>query len=113
MCRILNILALIGRYGTQGFVASLFIGLALPQLAAAARGRDLRICDDDLHARRPACPGRSDLASSASHPDLCLPHPQVTPTSRSPPQAETKLHHRTAFANAHRTRLWPMRPGTG
>ena len=35
--RILDILALIGRYGTQGFVASLFVGLALPQLAAAAR----------------------------------------------------------------------------
>ena len=37
MHRILNILALIGQYGTQGFVASLFAGLALPQLAAAAR----------------------------------------------------------------------------
>jgi len=35
--RILDTLALIGRYGTQGFVASLFVGLALPQLAAAAR----------------------------------------------------------------------------
>ena len=34
---ILDTLALIGRYGTQGFVASLFVGLALPQLAAAAR----------------------------------------------------------------------------
>ena len=38
--RILDILALIGRYGTQGFVASLFVGLALPQLAAAARRRE-------------------------------------------------------------------------
>src|SRR3954470_7960190 len=35
--RILDALALIGRYGTQGFVISLFVGLALPQLAAAAR----------------------------------------------------------------------------
>ncbi|GJE61091.1 hypothetical protein [Methylobacterium trifolii] len=35
--RVLDALALIGRYGTQGFVASLFVGLALPQLAAAAR----------------------------------------------------------------------------
>lgn len=35
--RILDLLALIGRYGTQGFVVSLFVGLALPQLAAAAR----------------------------------------------------------------------------
>ena len=35
--RILDTLALIGRYGTQGFVASLFVGLALPQLADAAR----------------------------------------------------------------------------
>jgi BASS family bile acid:Na+ symporter len=34
---ILAALALIGRYGTQGFVLSLFVGLALPQLAAAAR----------------------------------------------------------------------------
>src|SRR5919199_3714036 len=34
---VLDNLALIGRYGTQGFVASLFVGLALPQLAAAAR----------------------------------------------------------------------------
>ncbi len=31
------ILGLIGRYGTQGFIVSLFVGLALPQLAAAAR----------------------------------------------------------------------------
>jgi BASS family bile acid:Na+ symporter len=30
-------LALIGRYGTQGFAASIFLGLALPQFAAAAR----------------------------------------------------------------------------
>ena len=37
MHRVLDILALIGRYGTQGFVVSLFAGLALPQLAAAAR----------------------------------------------------------------------------
>src|SRR4051794_226003 len=37
MHRILNILALLGRYGTQGFVVSLFVGLALPQFAAAAR----------------------------------------------------------------------------
>ncbi|HEX2137802.1 MAG TPA: Na+-dependent transporter [Microvirga sp.] len=30
-------LALIGRYGTQGFAVSIFLGLALPQFAAAAR----------------------------------------------------------------------------
>ena len=30
-------LALFGRYGTQGFAASIFLGLALPQFAAAAR----------------------------------------------------------------------------
>lgn len=30
-------LALIGRYGTQGFAISIFLGLALPQFAAAAR----------------------------------------------------------------------------
>jgi BASS family bile acid:Na+ symporter len=30
-------LALIGRYGTQGFALSIFLGLALPQFAAAAR----------------------------------------------------------------------------
>src|SRR5918993_1110850 len=30
-------LALIGRYGTQGFAASIFLGLALPHFAAAAR----------------------------------------------------------------------------
>lgn len=35
--RLLDMLAFIGRYGTQGFVISLFAGLALPQLAAAAR----------------------------------------------------------------------------
>jgi BASS family bile acid:Na+ symporter len=34
---LLNGLALIGRYGTQGFAASIFLGLALPQLAEAAR----------------------------------------------------------------------------
>src|SRR5215212_2518376 len=34
---LLKILALIGRYGTQGFAASIFFGLALPQFAAAAR----------------------------------------------------------------------------
>src|SRR3954453_10693362 len=37
MRRVLNALALIGRYGTQGFIISLFVGLALPQLAAGAR----------------------------------------------------------------------------
>jgi bile acid:Na+ symporter, BASS family len=37
MRRVLNALALIGRYGTQGFIISLFVGLALPQLAAVAR----------------------------------------------------------------------------
>ena len=35
--RFRDMLALVGRYGTQGFVISLFAGLALPQLAAAAR----------------------------------------------------------------------------
>ena len=35
--RILDALATVGRYGTQGFILSLFVGLALPQLAAAAR----------------------------------------------------------------------------
>ena len=35
--RILDGLALIGRYGTQGFIVSLVAGLALPQLAAAAK----------------------------------------------------------------------------
>jgi BASS family bile acid:Na+ symporter len=34
---LLNGLALVGRYGTQGFAASIFLGLALPQFAAAAR----------------------------------------------------------------------------
>jgi bile acid:Na+ symporter, BASS family len=32
-----EVLALIGRYGTQGFIISILAGLALPQLAAAAR----------------------------------------------------------------------------
>jgi BASS family bile acid:Na+ symporter len=35
--RLLQGLALIGRYGTQGFAISIFLGLALPQFAAAAR----------------------------------------------------------------------------
>jgi BASS family bile acid:Na+ symporter len=35
--RILDTLSLIGRYGTQGFVVSLLVGLALPWLAAVAR----------------------------------------------------------------------------
>lgn len=30
-------LALLGRYGTQGFALSIFLGLALPQFSAAAR----------------------------------------------------------------------------
>lgn len=34
---LLDGLALIGRYGTQGFAVSIFLGLALPQFAAAAR----------------------------------------------------------------------------
>ncbi len=34
---ILSALALLGRYGTQGFAISIFLGLALPQFAAAAR----------------------------------------------------------------------------
>ena len=34
---LLDGLALIGRYGTQGFVISIFLGLALPQFAEAAR----------------------------------------------------------------------------
>jgi BASS family bile acid:Na+ symporter len=34
---LLGSLALIGRYGTQGYAISIFLGLALPQLAAAAR----------------------------------------------------------------------------
>ncbi|MGL4441790.1 MAG: hypothetical protein ACRCUE_21285, partial [Bosea sp. (in: a-proteobacteria)] len=34
---ILSALALLGRYGTQGFALSIFMGLALPQFAAAAR----------------------------------------------------------------------------
>ncbi|NNM71196.1 hypothetical protein [Enterovirga aerilata] len=37
MNRILQPLAVIGRYGTQGFVVSLLVGLSLPWLAAAAR----------------------------------------------------------------------------
>jgi BASS family bile acid:Na+ symporter len=37
MSRLLDLLALIGRYGTQGFAASIFLGLALPGFAAAAR----------------------------------------------------------------------------
>jgi BASS family bile acid:Na+ symporter len=37
MLPILKGLALVGRYGTQGFAASIFLGLALPQFAAAAR----------------------------------------------------------------------------
>ena len=32
-----RLLALIGRYGTEGFLLSIFLGLALPQFAAAAR----------------------------------------------------------------------------
>jgi bile acid:Na+ symporter, BASS family len=35
--RILDLLALIGRFGTQGLAASILVGLALPWLAAAAR----------------------------------------------------------------------------
>jgi BASS family bile acid:Na+ symporter len=34
---LLRTLAFIGRYGTQGFAISIFLGLALPQFAAAAR----------------------------------------------------------------------------
>lgn len=34
---VLSALALLGRYGTQGFALSIFMGLALPQFAAAAR----------------------------------------------------------------------------
>jgi BASS family bile acid:Na+ symporter len=34
---LLKPLALLGRYGTQGFALSIFMGLALPQFAAAAR----------------------------------------------------------------------------
>ena len=37
MTRLLDFLALIGRFGTQGLAASIFVGLALPGLAAAAR----------------------------------------------------------------------------
>ncbi len=37
MRALLDGLALIGRYGTQGFALSIFLGLALPQFAAAAR----------------------------------------------------------------------------
>ncbi|HYF07596.1 MAG TPA: hypothetical protein VD970_08240 [Acetobacteraceae bacterium] len=37
MIPLANILPLIGRYGTQGFAISIFLGLALPQFAAAAR----------------------------------------------------------------------------
>lgn len=37
MSPVLNLFALIGRYGTQGFAISIFMGLALPQFAAAAR----------------------------------------------------------------------------
>ncbi|HEY8383065.1 MAG TPA: hypothetical protein VIL09_13035 [Microvirga sp.] len=37
MSLLLRSLALIGRYGTQGFAISIFLGLALPQFAAAAR----------------------------------------------------------------------------
>ena len=35
--RLLAALAFVGRYGTQGFVLSILMGLALPQFAAAAR----------------------------------------------------------------------------
>src|SRR3954465_10942613 len=45
--------------------------------AAAAGGQYLCLRDDDLHAGRPARLARSDPASSASHPDLCLPHPDT------------------------------------
>jgi bile acid:Na+ symporter, BASS family len=37
MNRLLDAFALIGRYGTQGFVAAIALGLAVPQVAAAAR----------------------------------------------------------------------------
>jgi len=37
MAFLLNGLGFIGRYGTQGFALSIFLGLALPQFAAAAR----------------------------------------------------------------------------
>jgi bile acid:Na+ symporter, BASS family len=37
MSFLLRSLAFIGRYGTQGFAISIFLGLALPQFAAAAR----------------------------------------------------------------------------
>src|SRR3954451_15504812 len=35
--RVLDLLDLVGRYGTQGFVVCIFVGLALPGAAAAAR----------------------------------------------------------------------------
>jgi bile acid:Na+ symporter, BASS family len=35
--RVLDLLDLVGRYGTQGFVVCIFLGLALPGAAAAAR----------------------------------------------------------------------------
>ena len=37
MGRLLDFLAFLGRYGTQGFVAAIVLGLAVPQFAAAAR----------------------------------------------------------------------------
>jgi bile acid:Na+ symporter, BASS family len=37
MARLLDLLALIGRFGTQGLAASILVGLALPDLAAVAR----------------------------------------------------------------------------
>jgi BASS family bile acid:Na+ symporter len=37
MGALLQLLSLIGRYGAQGFAASILLGLALPQFAAAAR----------------------------------------------------------------------------
>ncbi len=37
MARLLDALAFIGRYGTQFFIASIVVGLALPGAAAAAR----------------------------------------------------------------------------
>src|SRR4051812_41930000 len=53
MTRILNGLAWIGRYGTEGFALSIFLGLAARGGgAAAACGHDLLLRHDHLRARR-------------------------------------------------------------
>ncbi len=63
---LLRPLELLGRYGTQGFAISIFLGLALPQFAAAARPLlpitiflfvAMTFARADLAALKPRCAG--------------------------------------------------------